>query len=500
MKNAIGYTLHRLARLLLLMAIVYSLPLRSQQSAFVAKQQRMAVLPGEVRNVSVVDGALYCYASGVMLKVQRSGEQLMGFWADTSLSKYGENVDYVVRQPGTGDLYFTCTDKNGDSYLYCSSQNRKARQVRLGGGLFFNKGMTVEHPTFTEDGRIMIFCSLDRHRSFGGYDLWYTVFDGKQWEKPRNLGNRINTDSDEISPWVYRDCLLFASNGRKGDDGNLGIYATRLISDRVEGDTVGMFQIGRCKVQRLPAPLNADDADDFDMVFDSLTGCGYWVSHRTETSGDSQLYSFEGALDGVLLWGLVMDKLDNPLPGVQIFVRQGDQVVCSSETDEDGFYHLYLQGDQYYDISYRLDDYFSGYESINTTKEVGEYLIAEARRDLKLEKLPLGERLYYEDLFGPDVDIELSELGRERLEPLVRFLNDNPEMSVDMSLSNDLTTNSRFNTLLTDQRLLTLRNYLFQMVPPTVVIHIHNSCAGIEGCSNASGLSRLIVQINKGEK
>lgn len=171
MKNAIGYTLHRLARLLLFMAIVYSMPLRSQQSAFVAKQQRMAVLPGEVRNVSVVDGALYCYASGVMLKVQRSGEQLMGFWADTSLSKYGENVDYVVRQPGTGDLYFTRTDKNGDSYLYCSSQNRKARQVRLGGGLFFNKGMTVEHPTFTEDGRIMIFCSLDRHRSFGGYDL-----------------------------------------------------------------------------------------------------------------------------------------------------------------------------------------------------------------------------------------------------------------------------------------------------------------------------------------
>ena len=247
-------------------------------------------------------------------------------------------------------------------------------------------------------------------------------------------------------------------------------------------------------------PIEALLRNDFDMVFDSLTGCGYWVSHRTEPSGDSQLYSFEGALDGVLLWGLVMDKLDNPLPGVQIFVRQGDQVVCSSETDEDGFYHLYLQGDQYYDISYRLDDYFSGYESINTTKEVGEYLIAEARRDLKLEKLPLGERLYYEDLFGPDVDIELSELGRERLEPLVRFLNDNPEMSVDVSLSNDVTTNSRFNTLLTDQRLLTLRNYLFQMVPPTVVIHIHNSCAGIEGCSNASGLSRLVVQINKGEK
>ena len=63
---------------------------------------------------------------------------------------------------------------------------------------------------FTADGQIMIFSSIDKNRGLGGYDLWYTIFDGKEWGKPKNLGSRINTSADEISPSIYRDGLLFS--------------------------------------------------------------------------------------------------------------------------------------------------------------------------------------------------------------------------------------------------------------------------------------------------
>ena len=66
--------------------------LSAQGSAFVANEQRMAILPGNVKNVSFVDGELYCYASGVMLKAQRSGEQLLGFWADTDYVRLEEGA------------------------------------------------------------------------------------------------------------------------------------------------------------------------------------------------------------------------------------------------------------------------------------------------------------------------------------------------------------------------------------------------------------------------
>ena len=471
----------------------------AQGSAFVANQQRMALLPGNVKNVSFVDGEMYCFTSGVLLKAQRSGEQLLGFWADTDYARLQENVEYVVRHPSTGDIYLTARDKKGRSYLYrCTNfgtKNMTVKQVKMGGGLF-NKGMEVEHPTFTDDGKTMVFSSDESHRSLGGYDLWYAQFDGKRWTKPENLGHRINTKGDEVSPVVYRDCLIFASNGHNEDNSKRSLYSTRLISDRAEGDTVGMIPIGRCRVQRLPSPLNSDYSDDFDMAFDTAANYGYWVSLRVASDTDSQLYSFSGALDGVLLWGRVTDKFSNPLQGVTVVARQGKEVKCHTTTDQDGQYRIYLMCDQYYELSYQLDNYFVGFESINTAKGEEEYLITEAHLDVKLDKLPIGQRIFFEDLFGPNVDVELSERGMELLAPLVRFLNDNPALRADMSLINDLTNDRNFNMMLTDERIQSLENYLYPLLPPTVKISIDNGCIGRDGCSNASGSSRLTVLIN----
>lgn len=494
-----------LLKTMLLVGIIFNSPFSNinstmaQGSAFVANQQRMAILPGNVKNVSMVDGELHCFASGVMLKAQRSGEQLLGFWADTDYVRLQENVEYVVRHPVSDDIYMTARDKKGRSFLYqCSgfgTKEQKVKQVKMGGG-WFNKGMTVEHPTFTNDGHIVIFSSKDEKNSEGGYDLWYSQFDGKRWSKPENLGRRVNTVCDEVSPVIYRDCLIFSSNGHSEDNGKLSLYSTRLLADRAEGDTVGVPQIGRCRVQRLPSPLNSDYADDFDMAIDTAASCGYWVSRRMASESDSQLYSFSGALDGVLLWGTVYDKFDHPLAGVTITVRQGKNVICNTHTDQDGHYRIYLMCDQYYDLAYQLDNFFVSFETVNTTKGNEEYLITEARRDVRLDRLPTGQRIFFEDLFGPDVDVELSDRGIELLAPLVQFLNDNPNMRVDMTLINDLTNNRNFNMMLTDERIRSLENYLYPLLPPTVKISIENGCIGRDGCSNASGASRLTVLIN----
>ena len=157
---------------------------------------------------------------------------------------------------------------------------------------------------------------------------------------------------------------------------------------------------------------------------------------------------------------------------------------------------MYLQTDQFYDFSYQLDNYFVALETFNSTKHSDEYLIAEARLDVRLDRLPIGERLVYDDLFGPNVDVELSQRGIETLAPLVRFLNDNPETVIDMTLANDLTPDRAFNSLLTDHRIQSLEGYLYPLLPPTVKITIRNLCAGQDGCTAASGVSRLTVLIN----
>ena len=476
--------------LLLLAAAGLQAAVGAQESAFTATHQLMAPLPGDVKNTSVVDGDLYCYASEVLFKAQRSGGQLLGFWADTSVVRLNPEAQYVVRNPATGHLFFTAPNGKGRSQLFevIPPQGKKKASLKK----WKMGGMSVEHPTFTADGSIMIFASTDARRSLGGYDLWYSICERGSWGKPVNLGSRVNTSADEVSPFIYRDCLLFASNGHPGHP-DLDIYSTRLISNKAVGDTVGMLQIGRCRVQRLPEPLNAAGADDSEMVIDTLSDQGYWVSSRS--GGDLQLWSFSGALDGVMLWGRVTDKFEAVIGQAKVTALQDGKPVCSATTDDEGVYKLYLQAGQFYELEVRKEGCFTAVEAVNTAKADDEFLIGEARQDFTLNQLPYGQNIYFDDLFGPNADTELSERGVESLQPLVRFLSDNPFSSVVVTLYCDLTTDPQFNNLLTDQRLRSVEQLLYASLPQTVSIQLRNGCGGTQTCANASGRSRLVAVI-----
>ena len=60
--------------LLFVACCLISTTMVAQQSAFVAHRQNMAVLPGEVSNLAIVDSTLYCFAADVLLQAQRTDD------------------------------------------------------------------------------------------------------------------------------------------------------------------------------------------------------------------------------------------------------------------------------------------------------------------------------------------------------------------------------------------------------------------------------------------
>lgn len=80
------------------------------------------------------------------------------------------------------------------------------------------------------NGNIMIFAS-DREGGHGGFDLWYSLHDGRNWSDPVNFGDEINSEYDEFRPVVvpaeegfFMNDLMIFSSDRPGGKGGFDLY------------------------------------------------------------------------------------------------------------------------------------------------------------------------------------------------------------------------------------------------------------------------------------
>jgi outer membrane protein OmpA-like peptidoglycan-associated protein len=84
-----------------------------------------------------------------------------------------------------------------------------------------NEDSFTAHPSISADGRLLVFSS-SRANGEGGTDLWISRRSTQEgnWLEPSNLGDKLNSERDEITPFFAgNDTLYFASNGFGGKGG-----------------------------------------------------------------------------------------------------------------------------------------------------------------------------------------------------------------------------------------------------------------------------------------
>ena len=90
---------------------------------------------------------------------------------------------------------------------------------------------SAKHPTVSDDGKRLFFAS-NMKGSYGKYDIYVADIkaDGSLGVS-KNLGPKVNTKEDELYPNIYNGTLLFfASEGRDGY-GGLDLYATQVVQN-----------------------------------------------------------------------------------------------------------------------------------------------------------------------------------------------------------------------------------------------------------------------------
>ncbi|MBK6930307.1 MAG: OmpA family protein [Saprospirales bacterium] len=183
------------------------------------------------------------------------------------------------------------------------------------------------HPAISIDGDKLFFAS-NRPGGFGGMDIWVSYRVGESWSEPVNLGGGVNSNGNEVFPFIHADnTLYYASDGLEGTGGFDLFYA--IPEDGAEWT----------KPINMGEPFNTP-GDDFGLIVDLNKINGYFSTNGQTSKGGDDVFSFHtenGNLDDYLLQNkrvpdrnldlsvAVTDKLSGaPLPNAEVRVLNYD--------------------------------------------------------------------------------------------------------------------------------------------------------------------------------
>jgi outer membrane protein OmpA-like peptidoglycan-associated protein/tetratricopeptide (TPR) repeat protein len=165
--------------------------------------------------------------------------------------------------------------------------NFKIYAARMEDGLFRNpvpmpfndNNYSCIHPCISEDGRNLFFSS-NMPGGFGGFDLYRVgLQENGKWGDPVNLGKTVNTEENEIFPWVSRGLLYFSSKGFN-NYGGYDIFVAMLSNVMVPHT---LKNIGK--------PVNSF-RDDVAFMTRDEGRTGYFSSNRGNDEGLDYVYYF----------------------------------------------------------------------------------------------------------------------------------------------------------------------------------------------------------------
>lgn len=353
-------------------------------------------------------------------------------------------------------MYFTACERPGglgSCDIYFSAFNDRNWSMPYNLGSPVNSTSWESTPSVSADGS-MLFFSSSRPGGHGGKDIWYTFMNEKgTWKNPVNLGDVINTDGDEMSPFIHFDgrSLYFASNGRPGM-GGLDIYLSRMRDDSTWSEPLNLgYPVNTC-------------SDEMGLVIEAGGQKAFFSSRRDNANGKDIFWFY---LDKSFrpnpvsyLKGKVTDRETGKTirAEYELINLTSDKVTIKGRTDESGNFLVCLPYGNNYGINVSRAGYL--FYSENFMFEGIHSVMKPLIKKISLSPVRVGEKMLLTNVFYEIDRWELKKESLSELDNLSEMLKFNKDFIVEIGGYTDSTGTADHNLILSEKRALSVVNYL----------------------------------------
>jgi OmpA-OmpF porin, OOP family len=289
------------------------------------------------------------------------------------------------------------------------------------------------------------------------------------WSEPKTLGKKINLpDYDEMTPYLASDGVtLYFSSNRPGGVGSNDIWMTKRLDKTWQkwSDPVNLGE-----------PINGPDWDAF-FTLDAGGEYAYLTSN-TNTLGESDIVTVkllerEKPNPVVLVSGNVYNqKTKEPLSASLVYQTLPDGVEAGNGVSSavDGSFKVVLPYDKNYSIHASADKFFAVSENLSLDSLI-KAGYKEIHKDLYLVPIEIGQVVRLNNVFFDFDKYDLRPESFVELDRVVKLLNENPKIEIEMSAHTDSHGSDEYNFTLSDNRAKSVREYILSKgIPATRII------------------------------
>jgi outer membrane protein OmpA-like peptidoglycan-associated protein len=384
-----------------------------------------------------------------------------GIWSPATLlsnnihSEFNEGAASISADGRT--LIFTMCDKGqtfGNCDLFISRKYGEVWSNPENLGKVVNSKNWDSQPSLGADGNILYFSS-DRSGGMGKRDIWYTQRVDNTWIQPKNMGNIINTLKDDVTPFIHTngENLVFASNGRVGF-GGYDLY----MSEQKEGKWQTPRNLGNAvnnNLDQLSFIISADGSMAyFSQDFKKADGKLKTKIVQLPIINDSLVKNTSSYIFGRVRDAISQKAIKAKIELFDIFTNKLKYSTYSDSISGEYFfalneglsYGVYAGAKGYFFEDFRFDIQNSSSGQPDTL-------------DIILSPLEVGATMILENIYFDLASYELTLNSQSELEIVAGFLVEN-QVNIQIEGHTDQSGDPQYNQMLSEQRAKAVYDFL----------------------------------------